>query len=100
MRFKDLPASIKRDNNKSALDLEHHDFIKDNYTKEVNRGWMIKIPKGEIIKLKGCRVIPIGIAKQFTINDKGERIEKHHLTHDCSNIRESGRLVNNMVDGD
>ena len=43
-------------------------------------------------------MIPIGIAKQFTINDQGEWIEKRRLTHDCSNIRESGHSVNNMVD--
>ena len=45
-------------------------------------------------------VIPTGIATQHTINDKGERIVKHCLTHDCSNIRESGWSVNSMVDED
>ena len=68
------------------------------YSKEVHKGWMILIPKRAIPNIKGCGVIPIGITKQITINDKGERIEKRRLTHDCSNVRDSGYSVNNMVD--
>ena len=96
-RIKDLKASLERGNNKSALKKEHLEFIKENYSKEVSKGWMIPIPKRAIPNLKGCGVIPIGIAKQFTVNDKGERIEKRCLMHNCSNIRESGYSVNNMV---
>ena len=58
---------------------------------------MIPIPKREIPNLKGCGVIPIRIAKQFTVNNKGARIEKRCLTHNCSNNQESGHSVNNMV---
>ena len=75
-RIKDLTASLERGNNKSALETEHCKFITENYSKEVSKGWMIPIPKREIPNLKGSGVIPIGIAKQFTINDQGERIEK------------------------
>ena len=97
-RLQDLKVSLERGNNKSALDPAHFDFIHENYLKEVCKGWMIPIPKMDISKIKGCGVIPIGIVKQFTINENGERIEKHRLTHDCLNVRDSGNSVNNMVD--
>ena len=68
-RINDLKESLERGNNKSALEKEHHEFIKNNYSKEVSKGWMILIPKREIPNLKGYNVIPIGIAKQFTVNN-------------------------------
>ena len=96
-RTTDIKASIQRGNNKSALDPIHKEFILKNYTKEVERGWMLPIPKTTVQKMKGGGVIPIGIATQHTVNEQGNRIEKHRLTHDCSNVRDSGWSVNTMV---
>ena len=83
-RIANLHTSIKRGNNKSALDPAQEDFIRKNYQKEVTKGWMLPIPKEEVQKIKGAGVIPIGIAKQFTINKNVERVKKKRLMHDCS----------------
>ena len=99
-RIADLHSSIKRGNNKSALDPTHKEFIQKNYNKEVKKGWMLPIPKEAVHKIKGAGLIPIGIAKQFTINKEGKRVQKKQLTHDCSNVQESGNSVNNTVDRD
>ena len=61
---------------------------------------MLPIPKEAVHKINGAGVIPIGIAKQFTVNKNGKHIEKKRLMYDCSNVRESGNSVNNMVDKD
>ena len=64
------------------MDPIHNDFIEKNYTKEIEQGWMLPIPKETVQRNQGGGLIPIGIATQHTVNEKGQRIEKHCLTHD------------------
>ena len=59
---------------------------------------MLPILKETVQRIQGGGVIPIGITTQHTVNEKGHRIEKYRLTHDCSNVQDSGWSVNNMVD--
>ena len=47
-------------------------------------GWMISFLKDDLINIKGAGVIPIGINKQFTIDEKEKQIFKRWLTHDAS----------------
>ena len=65
---------IKKGNHKSAeIPQINAQTLQKNYTKEVERGWMLPIPKSCLKKLKGAAVIPVGVATQFTIDDKGNR---------------------------
>ena len=75
------------------MDPIHNDFIKKNYTKEVEQGWMLPIHKDIVQQIQGGGVIPIGIATQHTVNEKGQRIKKHYLTHDCSNCENLAGLL-------
>ena len=69
----------------------------DNYTKEVKHGWMLPIPKHSLTKLKGAAVIPVGVATQFTIDDKGNRKVKKRTTHDASFPPPTNQSVNNRL---
>ena len=84
----DLLGAIKQGNNKSASNSqEDKDFIAKNYQKEVMKGWMIPFLKEDIVKIKDAGAIPIGINKQFTIDEKGNQILEIRLTHDASRPR-------------
>lgn len=64
-----------RGNHKSASkSKEETDFITKQYNKEVSKGWMIPLPVNISKEMKNTCVIPIGVANQFSINEKGERI--------------------------
>ena len=91
---------IKRGNHKSATSSENSPSLNKNYTKEVSKGWMIPIKVSSVPKLIGARVIPVGVAVQWTINDKGGRIKKRRVTHDCSFLPPSGHSINHDVDQD
>ena len=41
--------------------------------------------------------MPLGVAEQFSINEKGGRYIKRRVTHDCSFPVTSGLSVNNQV---
>ena len=47
--------------------------------------------------IKNAEVVPLGVAEQFSINEKGERYIKRRVTHDCSFPGPSGVSVNNRV---
>lgn len=97
----DCEENIKRGNHKSSSrSSKEIKFVEKQYTKEVNKGWMIPFPPDIIPKLKNACVIPIGVATQFTINEKNETIEKLRLTHDCSWEGPSSFSVNNRINED
>jgi len=68
----DVVAMIDRGNHKSATvpDVEH--TLLKNYTKEVKYGWMLPITLESVAKIKGPGVIPIGVAQQQLIDEKGK----------------------------
>ena len=86
---------IQRGNHTSAVSSENKKALSKNYDKEVSKGWMIPILPEAIPKIVGARVIPVGVAVQWTINAKGERIKKRRVTHDCSFSPPSGHSINN-----
>ena len=98
IKRQDLEATIERGNNKSAKSKESEEFIKKNYDKEVDRAWMLPVTKESITSIKGAGVIPIGVTQQFSIDEKGQRIEKRRLTHDCSHKMPSGHSLNSRID--
>ena len=48
-------------------------------------------------KHKNAGVVPLGVAEQFSINEKVERYIKIRVTHDCSLSGPSGLSVNKWV---
>ena len=47
--------------------------------------------------MENAGVVPLGVAENFSINDKGERYNKRHVTHDCSFPGPPGLSMNNQV---
>ena len=75
-RVTDLEYMIQRGNHPSASDSENNTALIKNYKKEVNKGWMIPISIKTIRKLKLARIIPVGVAPHWSIDDKGNRTLK------------------------
>lgn len=66
--------------------------------KRHKKGYQFVIPVSYLTKLKNAGVIPIGVADQYSINEKGERIPKPRPTHDASFPTPTGYSVNNDHD--
>jgi len=50
-----------------------------------------------LTKLKGAAVIPVGVATQHSINEKGDRITKRRTTHDASFPSPSNNSISNRL---
>ena len=94
----DLLHMMDRGNHHSALSPENAPSLHKNYKKEVDRGWMIPIPKEVVPELPGASVIPVGVATQWTIDDDGNRVIKRRTTHDASFRPPGGLSINDRMD--
>jgi len=94
-RLKDLELMLERGNHTSAK--KNLDVLKKAFDKEVKKGWLLPVTIESLTKIKHVNIIPLGIADQHSINEKGERIFKQRVTHDASFEAPSGRSVNNQV---
>jgi hypothetical protein len=67
---------------------------------EVERGWQLPLPKEAALVIPGCKVAPLGMVAQTTIDEGGEPHRKLQLTHDQSfNPKGSSSCsVNNRFD--
>ena len=99
-RSSDLDWMIDRGNHKSAQIAENQPTLIKNYEKEVRYGWMLPVSITCVRKIMGAGVIPLGCAKQFTIDDKGKRTTKRRSTHDASFAPPSGKSINKQMDKD
>ena len=97
-RKSDLAAQLKKGNSKSTEGCE--EIIHENYKKEITRAWMVPFLKSCIMKVVGVGLIPIGIAKQWTMDKDNNRVTKNRTTHNLSNIMKSGDSWNGMLDDD
>ena len=52
--------------------------------KGVKHGFVIPIPTNLITRIPNAAVQPLGLARQWTINEEGQRLEKFRLTQDLS----------------
>ena len=89
---------MERGNHQSALSSEKAPTLIKNYQKEVDRGWIVTITKGIVPHLPGAGVIPVGVATQWTIDEKGHRIVKRRTTHDASFRPMGGLSINYRMD--
>jgi len=81
-RISNLSAAIVRGNHVSAL--KHPEQIQKLMTKDVCRGYVLPLSMDGIRNLQGAELAPLGVAKQFSINEKGEQVQKFRVTLDQS----------------
>jgi len=96
-RKNDLNAMIERGNHKSATKSTNQKVLEKAFRKEVEKGWSIPITIKALKRIKNLVVIPLGVADQISINEKGQRIPKKRVTHDASFLSPSGDSVNNRT---
>ncbi|MGH7974537.1 MAG: hypothetical protein ACREBR_03335, partial [bacterium] len=88
----DMQWMIERGNHKSAL--TNMNVMRDHIQEDVVHGHSLPIPIETLHMLSNVSVAPLGITKQDTINEKGEIVPKHRMTHDQSFKGPSGLSVN------
>ena len=59
---------------------------------------MLPITLESVKKIKGAGVIPVGVAQQLTIKDKGKRKTKYRITYDASFAPPSNKSINDRMD--
>jgi hypothetical protein len=96
-RLSDIDALIERGNHKSAQTPDNTTALNKSFNKEVLYEWAIPITPTCIKLIPGASVTPLGVAVQFSINGKGDRILKRRTTHDCTFPGPSGASCNNRV---
>ena len=65
--------------------------------KEVEHVWSFPLTIDSIRRIKNAGVAELGVAEQFSINDKVERYTKRRVTYNCSLPGPSGLSMNNRV---
>jgi hypothetical protein len=98
-RATEVLAMLARGNHKSAED--ERSVVHNLLFKDVTHGFSMPIPPEIVPKLLHAMVQPFGVAKQTTLNDKGERVLKYRLTQDLSySLTGYNRSVNSRIDMD
>ena len=88
---------ILRGNHKSSQSVLNVAVLNKTISKEIDHGWALPLTIESLQRIKNAGFVPLGLAEQFSINEKGERYVKRHVTYDCSFPGPSGLLVNNQV---
>ena len=77
-KSEELRKLLKRWNHKSAQDCEEK--VSQLLTKDVIHGFAIPIPVTAVVNIPNAAVQPLGVAKQWSIDEKGDRVEKFRMT--------------------
>jgi hypothetical protein len=95
----ELKTLLSRGNHKSSKDLP--DVTRELLEKDVTHGFSIPIPIHAVSAIPGAAVQPLGIARQWTTGEDGERKVKFRMTQDLSfSSTKTGppRSINQRVD--
>jgi hypothetical protein len=82
VRAIELTAMINRGNHKSAGDKPA--VVNKLLLKDATHGFSLPLPPSTVALIKGALVQPLGLAKEWTLNESRERIPKYRLTQDLS----------------
>ena len=93
-RLDDIEFHLQRGNHKSVSSSAGQASINKAYDKEVKFGWQVPILPSIIKNIKHACIAPLGIAEQWSFNEKNQRIKKQRVTHDCSFPGPSGKSAN------
>ena len=96
-RKDDIKFMLKRGNHQSAKTDENKDALSKSFDKEVASQWAIPITIDCIKNIPHACITPLGVATQWSINEKNERYEKKRTTHDCTFPGMSGNSCNKRV---
>jgi hypothetical protein len=96
-RTAELTEMINRGNHKSADD--EPSVVNKLLLKDVTHGFSLPLPPETIARIRGALVQPLGLAKQWSLNQHGGRIPKYRLTQDLSfSISQDACSVNDRID--
>ena len=98
-KLEEMRTLLKRGNHKSAKD--HPEQVKILLTKDVTHGFSIPIPTGIVEKIPNATIQPLGLAQQWTLDEKGNRVTKFRMTQDLSyssNRIGLTRSINSRID--
>ena len=98
-RLVELAGQLQRGNHKSVS--QDTEKVRDLLSKDVKHGFTIPLPIDCAPQIKGAMIQPLGVVKQWSLNEKSERVEKFRLTQDLSfSVDSSTRdcSVNGRVD--
>ena len=80
---KHLDAIIIRGNNKSLQSDLNSAALDKSISKEIDYGWALPLTIDSLQNIKNVGVVPLGVAEQFSLNEKEERYIKRRVTHYC-----------------
>ena len=81
-RKSDLDAMIIRGNHKSSQSVPNAAALKKSIIKDIDHGWALPLTIESLQSVKNAGVVPLGVAEQFSIKERGECYIKRCLTHD------------------
>ena len=95
LQAKDLQEAYEFGNHKGVT--ENKDLFMSIIDNEIQKGWIVVIPRPKVLEMKNVVLSPMNIASQFGINEEGEIIQKKRLTHNQSMEHSSKTSVNSRV---
>ena len=81
-QISDLDAMILRGNHKSSNSVLNSAALDKSISKDIDHGWALTLTIESLQKIKNAGVVPLGVAEQFSINEKLELNIKICVTHD------------------
>jgi hypothetical protein len=98
-REKEVIAMLARGNHKSAQ--EEPEIVGKLLSKDVVHGFSMILPIGVVPLIPDAMVQPVGLAKQWTLDDQANRIVKYRITQDLSySETEKEMSINSRIDMD
>jgi hypothetical protein len=99
-RETEVLAMLARGNHKSAQD--EPAIVEKLLTKDVIHGFSIVIPIEHVPLIPNAMVQPVGLAKQWTLDEDGNRIIKYRITQDLSltTSKDLPMSINSRIDMD
>jgi hypothetical protein len=98
-REQEVIAMLARGNHKSAQ--EEPEIVGKLLSKDVVHGFSMILPIGVVPLIPDAMVQPVGLAKQWTLDDQANRVVKYRITQDLS-YSETGddMSINSRIDMD
>ena len=98
-KSEELQTLLARGNHQSAKN--HPVQVAALLTKDVTHGFAIPIPTATVRKIPNAAVQPLGLAQQWTLDEKGNRVIKYRMTQDLSFTSDRNaphRSINSRID--
>ena len=73
---------ILRGNHKYSQSVLNAAALNKAISKETDHGWALTLTIESLQSINNAGVVLLGVAEQFSINEKGERYVKRRVTHE------------------